>query len=153
MSRRIVLGVALPVTLLLLAAVGCPPPKPPVRPDQVVCINSSCMAIDGANKPVEKLVLYRGKLIKWCNSSEKAVTLVFSDHKVLAGSYSLRLAPGESVVRRVGSFDTDPDDTITWEIWCTDPDTGDKTGGGGPPTEKEDPPPTTGGGDSTGTGP
>jgi hypothetical protein len=95
----------------------------------VVCINDRCEAeieksADGAAH------VKVGYLIEWCNRSSGTVVIRFTDRKILGGMTTLRLSPGERVIRRVGTLTPGRYD---WTFFCAgsgdDTDTDGRSGG------------------------
>ena len=99
------------------------------------------LKVDKTGRP-EVVRAFRGERVLWCNRSDHMVTFIVSDAKVLGGRRSVRLAPGECVMLRVGTSRSDW--KVRWVCWHVDAN-GDtvEDGDGTSPGKSEDTPPYT----------
>jgi hypothetical protein len=82
--------------------------------DLEVIINTEFKPVDASGRPLvgTEMELRSGSTVRWWNKSGKLVVITFSVekdprgmvHKILGGPRSIRLAPGEFVVRRAGTL-------------------------------------------------
>ena len=98
----------------------------------VVCVTDNCtIRMDKSGK--DAIHVKSGRMITWCNEGTKLVIIRVSDRKLLAGSTTVRLYPGERATRRVGTLNPGE---YKWTFVCLQTgETGEeaeKGSGGGP---------------------
>ncbi|MDH5626903.1 MAG: hypothetical protein OEY69_01280 [Candidatus Krumholzibacteria bacterium] len=99
----------------------------------VICITDDCQVV--APKTADgNIHIKRGSMIEWCNESHGTVVIRVSHHKLLSGSATIRLAPGERVSRKIGRLPAGP---YEWKFFCLETGEGKEEGGPGPPVVVE----------------